>query len=339
MPSAFARICALTTLSLALGATAFAASDTAPAAAPAAFEPALGQKGKDVMWLPTPDVLATRLLTMAKLGPNDKLVDLGSGDGKIVIMAARDFGATARGVEFDPRMVAHSEAAAADAGVSQKTRFIQGDIFKHDFSDATVVALYLLPELNLKLRPQLMAMAPGTRIVSHYFDMGRWSPDQEAELQGRPGFLWIIPANAGGTWRIDENSALASTSASTSASTPTSTSTSTSTTRSQAKPAVLSLQQSFQMLKGTITIDQRSQPVEQARVTGQAVAFSIIDENGKPRKVEGTINGDRLRGTITDASGKTPFSATREGTVPAIDGSGPPTQDEQNQAALALGAQ
>ncbi|WP_161137199.1 class I SAM-dependent methyltransferase [Schauerella aestuarii] len=336
MPSAFARICALTTLSLAFGATAFAASDVAPAAAQATFAPALGQKGKDVMWLPTPDVLATRLLTMAKLGPNDKLVDLGSGDGKIVIMAARDFGATARGVEFDPRMVAHSEAAAADAGVSQKTRFIQGDIFKHDFSDATVVALYLLPELNLKLRPQLMAMAPGTRIVSHYFDMGRWSPDQEAELQGRPGFLWIIPANAGGTWRIDENSASPSTSISTSASTSTST---TSTTRSQAKPAVLSLQQSFQLLKGTMTIDQRSQPVEQARVTGQAVAFSIIDENGKPRKFEGNIDGDRLRGTITDASGKTPFSATREGAAPAIDGSGPPTQDEQNQAALALGAQ
>ena len=329
MPSAFARICALTTLSLALGATALAASDPAPAAAPAAFEPALGQKGKDVMWLPTPDVLATRLLTMAKLGPNDNLVDLGSGDGKIVIMAARDFGATARGVEFDPRMVAHSEAAAADAGVSQKTRFIQGDIFKHDFSDATVVALYLLPELNLKLRPQLMAMAPGTRIVSHYFDMGRWSPDQEAELQGRPGFLWIIPANAGGTWRIDEKSTATSTSVSTSA----------STSPSQAKPTVLSLQQSFQLLKGTATIDQRSQPVEQARVTGQTIVFSFVDENGKPRKFEGIIDGDRLRGTITDASGQTPFSATREGTAPPIDGSGPPTQAEQNQAALALGAQ
>jgi len=329
MPSAFARICALTTLSLALGATAFAASDTAPAAAPAAFEPALGQKGKDVMWLPTPDVLATRLLTMAKLGPNDKLVDLGSGDGKIVIMAARDFGATARGVEFDPRMVAHSEAAAADAGVSQKTRFIQGDIFKHDFSDATVVALYLLPELHLKLRPQLMAMAPGTRIVSHYFDMGRWSPDQEAELQGRPGFLWIVPANAGGTWRIDEKSTATSTSASTSA----------STSPSQAKPTVLSLQQSFQLLTGTATIDQRSQPVEQARVAGQAIAISLVDENGTPRKFEGIIDGDRLRGTITDASGQTPFSATREGTAPPIDGSGPPTQAEQNQAALALGAQ
>lgn len=332
MPSAVARICATTTLSLAAGAIAFIAtaaeaSDAAPpgeqAATQATFEPALGQKGKDVMWLPTPDALATRLLTMAKLGPQDKLVDLGSGDGKIVIMAARDFGATARGVEFDPRMVTLSQAAAADAGVSEKTRFIQGDIFKHDFSDATVVALYLLPKLNLKLRPQLMAMAPGTRVVSHYFDMGRWTPDQEAELQGRPGFLWIVPANAGGTWRIDENS----------------TSASTSTSTSQAKPAVLALQQSFQLLKGTATIDQRSQPVEQARVTGQTVAFSIADENGHPRKFEGMIDGDRLSGTMTDAGGTTPFSATRQGAAPAIDGSGPPTQEEQNQAALALGAQ
>ena len=273
MPSAVARICATTTLSLAAGAIAFIAtaaeaSDAAPpgeqAATQATFEPALGQKGKDVMWLPTPDALATRLLTMAKLGPQDKLVDLGSGDGKIVIMAARDFGATARGVEFDPRMVTLSQAAAADAGVSQNTRFVQGDIFKHDFSDATVVALYLLPKLNLKLRPQLMAMAPGTRIVSHYFDMGRWTPDQEAELQGRPGFLWIVPANAGGTWRIDENS----------------TSASTSTSTSQAKPAVLALQQSFQLLKGTATIDQRSQPVGELRRVAERPARQFCKRGG-----------------------------------------------------------
>src|SRR5690606_35292003 len=164
------------------------------------FEPMLGRLGKDVMWLPTPNELVHRMMVMAKVGPQDELVDLGSGDGKIVIAAARDFGAKAWGVEFDPRMVELSRERAKEAGVAALTRFEQGDIFTTDFSKATVVAMYLLPEINLRLRPKLMAMKPGTRIVTYQFNLGRWAPDEVSTVALRPCHLWVVPANAGGKW-------------------------------------------------------------------------------------------------------------------------------------------
>ena len=152
-----------------------------------AFTPQVGQSGKDVIWVPTPDALVDRMLRMAQVTPDDFVVDLGSGDGKIVIAAARDFKARSLGVEFNPDMVTLSRRNAETAGVAGRARFEQGDIFTFDYSAATVVTMYLLPGLNLRLRPQLLKMRPGTRLVTHQFTMGSWEPDDSATVENRPG--------------------------------------------------------------------------------------------------------------------------------------------------------
>ena len=185
--AAAAPLVALPTLSLGQTNAAPASTD--------AFKPRVGQEGKDVIWVPTPDKLVHRMLQMAMVGPSDFVVDLGSGDGKIAIAAARDFKARAMGVEFNPQMVTLSRRAAVEAGVAERVQFEEGDIFKVDFSKASVVTMYLLPTLNLKLRPTLLAMRPGTRIVSHQFMMGSWEPDDNSNVEDRPGYLWIVPAS------------------------------------------------------------------------------------------------------------------------------------------------
>src|SRR5688572_2102184 len=164
------------------------------------YTPQVGQEGKDVIWVPTPQALVDKMLDMAKLTPKDIHYDLGSGDGRTVITAAKR-GVQAVGVEFNPDMVTLSERAAAKEGVTAKAKFINGDIFQTDFSHATVVTLYLLPSLNLKLRPTILKMKPGTRVVSHAFSMDDWQPDQTDNVEGRTAYLWIVPAQVEGTWR------------------------------------------------------------------------------------------------------------------------------------------
>jgi len=164
------------------------------------FTPQVGQEGKDVIWVPTPQALVEKMLDMAKLTAQDIHYDLGSGDGRTVITAAKR-GAQAVGVEFNPDMVALSERTAAKEGVSAKAKFINGDIFQTDFSHATVVTLYLLPSLNVKLRPTILKMKPGTRVVSHAFTMDEWQPDQTENVEGRTAYLWIVPAPVEGAWR------------------------------------------------------------------------------------------------------------------------------------------
>jgi tRNA G37 N-methylase Trm5 len=149
------------------------------------YKPSIGQEGKDVIWVPTGDELVTNMLKIAKVGPSDLVYDLGAGDGKIAIAAAKQFGATAVGIEFNPEMAALGQRNAERAGVSKKVKIIQGDIFKEDFSKATVVTMYLLPELNLKLRPTILKMKPGTRVVSHAFTMGDWEADAEVDSPAR----------------------------------------------------------------------------------------------------------------------------------------------------------
>jgi SAM-dependent methyltransferase len=166
------------------------------------YQPHVGQQGKDVIWVPTPNELIARMLDMAQLTATDIHFDLGSGDGRTVIAAARR-GAQSTGVEFNPDMVALSDRNAQTEGVADKARFINGDIFQTDFSKASVVTLYLLPSLNLKLRPTLLGMKPGTRVVSHAFTMGDWEPDQTATVESRTAYLWIVPAKVDGTWRVD----------------------------------------------------------------------------------------------------------------------------------------
>ncbi len=171
-----------------------------------AYEPSVGQEGKDVVWVPTPQVLVDKMLDMAKVTPKDFLMDLGSGDGRTVITAAKR-GVRALGIEYNPDMVALSKRNADEAGVAARASFQEADLFKTDFSKATVITMFLLPDINLKLRPKLLRLKPGTRIVSNTFTMGEWKADEVANLQDDPGcknahyctaYLWIVPARIGG---------------------------------------------------------------------------------------------------------------------------------------------
>jgi SAM-dependent methyltransferase len=172
------------------------------------FEPQVGQEGKDVVWVPTPQALVDRMLDMAKVTAADTVIDLGSGDGRTVITAAKR-GAKAMGIEFNPDMVELSKRNAAKEGVGDKAVFVQGDIFKSDFSKADVITLFLLTSLNAKLRPILLDMKPGTRVVSNTFDMGDWTPDDQVQATGEcrsycRAFFWVVPAKVGGTWQTPD---------------------------------------------------------------------------------------------------------------------------------------
>ena len=162
-----------------------------------AYMPQRGQEGKDVIWQPIEDSMVGRMLEVAKVTAADKVYDLGSGDGKIVIAAAKELGATAVGIEYDAGLVEHSRCLARAAGVADHATFIQGDIFESEFGDATVVALYLTPRVNQRLMPKLLALKPGTRIVSYSFMIGDWEPDEHIDSFGDgSAYLYIVPPNA-----------------------------------------------------------------------------------------------------------------------------------------------
>jgi SAM-dependent methyltransferase len=209
------------------------------------------------------------MLKIAKVGPSDLVYDLGAGDGKIAIAAAKEFGATAVGIEFNPEMAALGQRNAERAGVSKKVKIIQGDIFKEDFSKATVVTMYLLPELNLKLRPTILKMKPGTRVVSHAFTMGDWEADAEVDGPAR-AYFWVVPANVAGEWTLTNFDAQG--------------------------PATLSLSQYFQRIGGSVLIDRRSQPLLNAKLMGNKMEFSYKDRNGNYRTAQVTVNGNTLKG-------------------------------------------
>ncbi len=277
------------------------------------FEPKLGRIGKDVMWLPTPDAMIERLMHMAAVTPQDRLVDLGSGDGRIVIAAARDFDVPARGVEYDPAMVAFARQQAQAAGVGDKATFEEGDIFETDFAEASVVALYLLPELNLRLRPLLLAMRPGTRIVTHQFDMGRWTPDETATVAHRQGYLWIVPANMTGEWKLRYGEG------------------------SDAITATLDIEQRFQRMAGTAAHEDFTTTLRAPRISGNRVRFAFTDPSGVLREFDGRVNGKTLRGDAQGSDGtRVPFSAQRTGEAPALDGAGPASEEEVQAAHRAL---
>ena len=217
------------------------AASTVAAQEPKPFEPTLHQPGKDVQWVPTPPALVEKMLDLAGLTPKDRLVDLGSGDGVLVIAAAQR-GARARGIEYDRGLVEFSKRKAAEAGVSHLTRFVRGDIFKTDFSDATVVTTFLLPSMNLRLRPTFLAMKPGTRIVANTFAIADWEPDESAAIEPCErwctALMWIVPAPVGGTWTTPRGD--------------------------------LTLTQKFQMVSGTFG----KEPIENGRLRGDEISFS-----------------------------------------------------------------
>jgi precorrin-6B methylase 2 len=200
------------TLFTVLSATAVFAQATTPAPAqekPAGqFEPRVGQPGKDVVWVPTPQALVDKMLDMAKVTPNDFVIDLGSGDGRTVITAAKR-GATAMGIEYNPDMVELSKRNAQKEGVAAKATFVQADLFKADLSKATVITMFLLPSINMQLRPSLLNLKPGTRIVANTFTMEDWDADETQSVTDNcsswcTALLWIVPAKVQGTWKTPQ---------------------------------------------------------------------------------------------------------------------------------------
>jgi SAM-dependent methyltransferase len=243
----------------------------------AQYEPQSGQAGKDVVWVPTPQALVDRMLDMAALTKDDYVIDLGSGDGRTVITAAKR-GARAHGIEYNPDMVALAKHTAEAEGVAGRATFAQADIFQSDFSSASLITLFLLPDLNVKLRPTLLDMRPGTRVVSNSFSMGDWQPDDSIEagsgcVSWCRAHKWVVPAKVGGTWSLADGS--------------------------------LRLTQTFQMLDGTLTLSGQTLPISEARMNGAAIAFTAGG-----RRYNGQVAGTSMTGSV---EGGGQWRASREG--------------------------
>jgi SAM-dependent methyltransferase len=244
------------------------------------YEPKVGQEGKDVVWVPTPQTMAEKMLDMAKVTPKDYVIDLGSGDGRTVITAAKR-GARAHGIEYNPDMVELSKRSAAKEGVSDKATFVKADLFESDLSQATVITLFLLPEINLKLRPKILDLKPGTRIVSNTFTMGDWTADETFEVSdGCSGWctalLWIVPAKAEGTWKLPQGE--------------------------------LTLNQNFQMVSGTLRSGGNATPIMNGRLRGDQISFIAGGA-----QYTGRVSGNAIEGTVKSGGTNGKWSATRTG--------------------------
>jgi len=263
---------------LALALSFFALTVYGQAQSTPAYEPEPGQSGKDVIWLPTAQGLVDRMLDMAKLTPQDIHYDLGSGDGRTVITAAKR-GAKSYGVEYNPDMVEYSRRNAEKAGVAGKATFIHGDIFETDFSKATVITLFLLPELNVKLRPKILAMKPGTRVVSNSFTMGEWKADESQSAQGDctsycTAYMWIVPAQVDGRWRSGKTE--------------------------------FKFAQDFQMVHGSVGRSGKLEPVLNGRLRGDEINFVSGND-----RYTGRVTGDRIDGVVTTGIKAVPWTAVR----------------------------
>ena len=238
------------------------------------YQPAVGQEGKDVIWVPTPQALVDKMLDLAKVTPKDYVIDLGSGDGRTVITAAKR-GAKALGIEYNPEMVELSKRNAAKEGVSDRASFVKADLFESDFSQAQVISMFLLSSINLKLRPKILELKPGTRIVSNTFDMGEWKPDESATIPGCNSWctahLWIVPAKVEGNWKLPKGE--------------------------------LALKQSFQMISGTLTNGNVVAPID-GKLNGERISFTAGNAS-----YTGRVNGDSMEGAVGGAK----WSGSRAG--------------------------
>jgi hypothetical protein len=249
------------------------------------YKPQVGQAGKDVVWVPTPDEVVQRMLRMAKVTPQDIVYDLGAGDGKIAIAAGK-MGATAIGIEYNPDMARLAQCYVLAEGMGDRVKIIQGDVFKEDFSKATVVTMYLLPELNLRLRPTILNMRPGTRVTSHQFTMGDWEADETAEVDYRSAYLWIVPAKVEGTWTLREQGGGNAT-------------------------YTVNLKQKYQKINGEVTAGGAKQPLVGATVQGDQIRFAFNDAKGVTRTLTGTVRGNEINGALKGADGESKVVATR----------------------------
>jgi SAM-dependent methyltransferase len=242
------------------------------------FEPTVGQPGKDVVWVPTSQKLVEKMLEIAKTTPQDYVIDLGSGDGRTVITAAKR-GSRAMGVEYNPDMVELSKKNAVAAGVTDKATFVKADLFETDFSQASVITMFLLPDINLKLRPKILDLKPGTRIVSNTFTMGEWNADETATITEDctswcTALLWIVPAKVEGTWRLPQGD--------------------------------MRLTQTFQNISGTVTINGASTPITNGKMNGTQISFTAGSS-----QYTGRVTGDSIDGTMKSGSGNGAWKATR----------------------------
>jgi hypothetical protein len=245
---------------------------------PQPFQPQVAQAGKDVVWVPTPQVLVDKMLDMAGVTAQDFVMDLGSGDGRTVITAAKR-GARALGIEYNPDMVELSKQNAEKEGVSGRAEFMQADLFETDLSKATVITLFLLPDINLRLRPKILDLKPGTRIASNTFTMEDWNADEIATVgedctSWCTALFWIVPAKAEGTWTFPNGE--------------------------------LTMTQTFQMLAGTMRIGDKSAPISDARLRGDQISFVVGGV-----KYTGKVNGASMSGTAATGSSTTSWTATK----------------------------
>jgi len=241
------------------------------------YQPQVGQEGKDVIWVPTPQSLVDRMLDIGKVTSRDYLIDLGSGDGRTVITAAKR-GARALGIEYNPDMVELSKRSAAKEGVSDKASFIKADLFESDFSQATVITMFLLPDINLRLRPILLELKPGTRVVSNSFTMGEWQADDTVTAKNScvsycTAYLWIVPAKVEGNWRLAAGD--------------------------------LTLKQSFQMISGALKSGNQSTTIANGKLSGDQITF-----NAGGVLYTGRVNGNAMEGSVSTGGS---WKATRSG--------------------------
>lgn len=242
------------------------------------FKPEVGQAGKDVVWVPTSEALVEKMLDMAKVTPLDYVMDLGSGDGRNIIAAAKR-GARALGVEYNPDMVTLSRRNAASAGVGERATFVEGDMFEADFSQATVLALFLLPDNLNRLRSKFFDMKPGTRIVMNTFAIPEWEPDVQEQITTDcqtwcTSLLYFVPAKVEGVWRLPQGELL--------------------------------LKQSFQMISGTLSAGGNPAPIVNGRMRGEQITFSHAGAD-----YTGRVNGNTIDGTVTAGVRTTSWTATR----------------------------
>ncbi|MCL4801855.1 MAG: methyltransferase domain-containing protein [Burkholderiales bacterium] len=269
---------------VALRLAAFAPDAAAQAAKKEEFTPQVGQAGKDVIWVPTPEELVERMLRMAQATPNDFVIDLGSGDGRIAITAAKLIGARAMGIEYNPDMVDLSNRKAREAGVDSRVKFVKADIFESDFGQASVITMYLLPGLNLRLRPKLLDMKPGTRIVSHQFNMDDWEPDERDSLEGRQAYLWIVPAKVQGGWNLATGG----------------------------QTYEISLTQRHQKVEGHVKFGRIEAGLRDARLRGDEIRFAWVDNAGVRHDFSGRVSGTTMEGVVrTDGGREGRWSAAR----------------------------
>jgi len=241
--------------------------------------PVEGQAGKNVPWITTPQILVDKMLDLAKITPEDFLIDLGSGDGRTVITAAKR-GTRALGVEYNPGLVKLSIENAEKEGVTKMTQFVEADIFEFDFSKATVISMFLLPEINMKLRPKLLDMKPGTRIVTNTFTMQEWHFDAvvrtgDQSNRWNTAYLWIVPAKVEGKWTLSSG-------------------------------GELTFVQQFQMLTGRIKAGGKDLPITEGRLRGNEITFKVGAD-----MYEGKIAGKKMEGTFTSGAKTGKWSASR----------------------------